>query len=215
MPTIFNVADMPTIFNVFKKELELVKHKTVYDFVTQAFAALCPNYFWYISASTRGHHPPICRTRGGLVHHVKLAVAFADSILDMLGVEDDLTTSQVITAVLLHDMLKRGAVEDETQTWSLGHRAANQDHGRYCARRLTEFHRDHVDAAAAVIQPIITAVRLHMGRWSSFLRPEEIASLQINEVVRTVHLADYCASRALHQYLAERAMDTTMGYLKK
>lgn len=201
----------PTIFNVFKKELELVKDKTVYDFVTQAFAALCPNYFWYIPASTRGHHPPVCRVRGGLVHHVKLAVAFADTLLDMLDIEDDLTVSQTIAAVLLHDMLKRGAVENELETWET-HRQANTDHGRYCADRLTRFHHDHF--VSAIIHPILTAVRLHMGRWTFNVTDLELAWLHTDRVIGTTHFADYCASRALHQYLAERTMDPTMGYLK-
>lgn len=207
--------DEPTIYKVFPKELNLIKNTAIYDFVTKAFAALCPNYFWYIPASTRGHHPPICRTRGGLVHHVKLAVAFADSILDMLCIQDDLTMSQTIAGVLLHDMLKRGAVEDELQTWP-DHHEANRSHGRYCASRLHEFVNAEIYTdQRSLFVPILRAVRLHMGRWTWELRPEEMGELQINEVVRITHLADYCASRALHQYLAERAVDTTMGYLKK
>jgi hypothetical protein len=53
-----------------------------------------------------------------------------------------------------------------------------------------------------------------MGRWTLDVTAEELFELENNIVVRTVHLADYTASRALHQYLAERAMDKElMSYL--
>lgn len=205
----------PTIFSVFPRELDLIKHEVIYNFVTRAFQNLCPDYFWYIPASVRGHHPPICRTQGGLVHHTKLAVAFGDSLLDSLGIDDDLTTSQVIAAILLHDMMKRGQTANEEDTWP-DHKQANRSHGRYCAGQLYKFTGKHdwISADLPMIHPVITAVKLHMGRWTWEVRPEELAELQINEVVRTTHFADYCASRALHHYLAERALDPTMEYLK-
>lgn len=206
----------PTVQNVFAKELELIQDADIKSFVTDIFGELCPSYFWYIPASIRGHHPPICRTRGGLVHHVKLAVGFADTFLDMLGIEDDLRTSQVIAAVLLHDMLKRGATENEIDTWP-EHRVANKDHGRYCAATIERYLDDPQIWWSAGLRikfvSIITAIRLHMGRWTHEITPAEQHELKENIVVRTTHLADYAASRALHQYLAERAVDPSMGYL--
>lgn len=208
------ITESPTIQNVFAKELELIQDADIKSFVIDVFGELCPSYFWYIPASVRGHHPPVCRTRGGLVHHVKLAVAFADSFLD-IHLEDDLRTSQVITATLLHDMMKRGPTENELDTWP-EHRVANRSHGRYCANRLVEYLDDPQTWSPGLrvkLAPIITAIRLHMGRWTWELQPHEAQELIHNEIVRTTHLADYAASRALHQYLAERAIDPTMRYL--
>ena len=206
----------PTIYNVFGKEMSLIRYEAVFNFVARAFEDHCPDYFWTIPASVRGHHPPICRTRGGLVHHVKLAVAFADGFNDMLCIQDEAICSQIISAVLLHDMLKRGATEDENDTWPGSHKVANRDHGRYCATQLTKFLQKNVwgiDALPKLV-PIINAVRLHMGRWTWELRPDEHEELFCDTVVRTCHLADYAASRALHQYLAERVTDPTMEYLR-
>lgn len=211
------MSEEPTVFNVFGKELALIQDADIRMFVQDVFTDLCPNYFWYIPASIKGHHPPVCRTRGGLVHHVKLAVGFADTFLDMLGIVDDLTVSQVIAAVLLHDMMRRGRTEDESDTWP-EHLQARQDHGRYCADRLykpLDEQRQHCRALAVKVPRIIEAVRLHMGRWTLEVTPNERHSFEYDVVVRTTHLADYAASRALHQYLAERAVDMTMGYLKK
>lgn len=200
---------IPSAIDIFGKELALINDVVIYQFVTLAFQHHCPDYFWHIPASQRGHHPPICRLRGGLVHHVKLAVVFADTYLDMLDIDDDDPRhSQTIAAVLLHDIWKRGAHEDELRTFP-NHGVANRAHGRWCANRLsTAMH------IAPEIEPVIQAIKLHMGRWTQDVTDAELSELQYNEVVRTTHLADYAASRALHHYLAERHTDPTMRYLR-
>lgn len=200
----------PTIHNVFDKQLALIRSDAIRDFVTDTFQALCPNYFWYIPASVRGHHPPICRSQGGLVHHVKLAVAFADSLLDMENETEGVIHDQVIAGVLLHDMLKRGPVEDELKTWAT-HREANTNHGRFCADQIVG--NIQVCSLSTLYPPIIRAVELHMGRWTADLTTAEKQLLKDCDVTRLVHAADYCASRALHKFLAERALDKTMGYI--
>jgi hypothetical protein len=207
--------EAPIVWNVFKKELELMQ-TTVKDFVTDCFGQMCPNYFWYIPASVKGHHPPICRTRGGLVHHTKLAVGFADGFCDMWDNQIDmLQRDQIIAGVMLHDMMKRGLTDDELDTWE-DHRQANRGHGRYCANEIIGYLDSQQWRAdeEAKFMPIIKAIELHMGRWTLDVTAEELFELENNIVVRTVHLADYTASRALHQYLAERAMDKElMSYL--
>lgn len=198
----------PDVLSVFSKELLMIEHSSILDFVTTAFDRLCPDYFWTIPASIRGHHPPICRQRGGLVHHTKLATAFADQLLDAADIEDtDLRYSQTIAAVLLHDMLKRGSNEDELVTFP-DHRVANKSHGRYCAFRLFL----HITPTSE-IEPVLRAIELHMGRWTLDIDADALETLRTDEVVRITHLADYMASRALHQLLAERHTDPTMRYL--
>jgi len=203
-----NLSDKPTVFDVFEKELNLITDATVFKFTSLAFQHHCPDYFWTIPASVRGRHPPICRTRGGLVHHVKLATAFADQLLGGLGIDDmDPRYSQTIAAVMLHDMLKRGRPENELNTWA-NHKDANTNHGRYCAAHLQTYL--HI---APEVEPVLRAIELHMGRWTANVTGLELAELTYTEVVRTTHLADYMASRALHQLLAERHTDPTMRYL--
>lgn len=197
----------PAATDVFKSELALIRNEAVHQFVIHAFRYHSPDYFWYISAS---HHPPVCRLRGGLVHHVKLAVVFADTFLDMLDIdEDDPRHSQIIAATLLHDLWKRGAGENELKTFP-NHSVAKGSHGRYCAKYLRS--TTHI---VPEFEPIIRAIELHMGRWTQDVTDAELAELTDNEVVRTTHLADYAASRALHHYLAERHVDPTMEYLKQ
>lgn len=209
----------PTVQTVFAKELALIQDRDIQEFVINVFDALCPSYFWRISASIRGHHPPICRVEGGLVHHVKLAVDYADSFLDMEDWPDHSQVySQVIAAVLLHDMTKRGEMEDPSYTWAT-HREYHERHGRYCTKKIAKYLNERPDnwnraRTLSKLPPILTAIKLHMGRWTGDLTPSEIHAQEHDVVVRLTHLADYAASRPLHRYLSERAIDDTMEYLK-
>ena len=208
------LKEKPTVQNVFDRELCKIRNQSVYMFVVTVFSELCPNYFWYIPASQRGHHLPLCRTRGGLVHHVKLAVRFAASFMEMYPCPPETAFDEVIAATLLHDMMKRGAVEDELVTFG-DHKLANNCHGLYCAKRITDLWynsnwRKVIEDDRAL--RIINAVRNHMGQWTHDYKPEEHVDDDI--VTVTTHLADYAASRSLHKFIGERHTDNTMGYLR-
>jgi len=194
----------PDVFKVFEKELNLVTDEEVFRFTVSAFKYHCPDYFWTIPASVRGHHPAICRTRGGLVHHTKLGVAFAKQLLDGANITcEDPRFSQVIAATLLHDMMKRGSTEDESDF--ADHKTARGLHGRYCAMILARNY-----CITAILEPVIAAIRLHMGRWTKDCSQTELAILEAQDVPRIVHAADYMSSRSL---VYERYMDKTMEYL--
>lgn len=202
--------EQPTVYNVFEKELALIKDADVKGFVIDTFGEMCPQYFWFVSASvTSPRHPPICKISGGLVQHTKLAVTWADTFLDMAGIaERDHRYSRVIAAILLHDMMKRGATEDALETFGT-HKNATLSHGRYCAEQISIFMS--VDSSTDILR----AIALHMGRWTQDVTGPELYRLQHNDVIRITHLADYAASRPLHHYLAERHMDPTMEYLRQ
>lgn len=213
-----DIQEQPTAENVFEKELALISNFEVRYFVTQCFGQLCPNYFWYIPASQRGHHIPVCRTIGGLVHHIKLAVKFAHSFMEMWPNAPETSYDEVIAAVLMHDMLKRGEAEDELVTFE-SHEQASATHGLYCARQIEKLwqaeYRGLLPEDRA--KRIITAVRDHMGRWTNgFVRKQDdiVRNTQEGHIVCiTTHLADYAASRSLHKWIGERYNDESMGYL--
>lgn len=206
------VQQQPTATNVFAHELNWFSLDHVRDFVLHVFGELCPQYFWYIRASQRGHHHPLMRTYGGLVHHVKLALRFARSFSEMSPyVLSELKYNQVLAAVMLHDMMKRGEVEDELQTWS-NHKEAARSHGRYCADQIREHLFD--GNVPFEYQPILDGIRLHMGRWTWEITQDERHELVSNYVVQQTHLADYAASRSLHKWIGERYTDESMGYLQ-
>lgn len=204
------INESPIATNVFEKELVLIKDCETRDFVISVFDEMCPNYFWYVPASvTSPGHPPVCRLRGGLVQHTKLAVTFADTFLDMLNIAPaDVRYSQTIAATLLHDIMNRGATENDLETFE-SHGLATRNHGRYCAEQISMFMQ-----LPPCSWPLIRAIELHMGQWTQDITDYEVNELKTNTVIRTTHLADYAASRPLHHYLAERHTDKSMEYLR-
>jgi hypothetical protein len=200
----------PNAYEVFDKELVLLRNTEIYQFVTKTLVYHVPDYFFYIPASVRGHHPPICRTKGGLVHHVKLAVRIAEELVHSLGIEPDMIEySQIIAGTLLHDCWKRGI--SEVELWSFpDHITANRAHGRYAANQLCKIH-----GYSIATQDIIEAVKYHTGPWTYDITVAEKKKMRANPVIHAVHLADYMASRALHKFLAERCTDNTMSYLEE
>lgn len=203
---------MSKCLQVFAKELALISDWKIREWTQGVFDEIAPNYFWTIPASQRGHHPPICRTTGGLVHHIKLAVEFAHCFVDMWFDFDEAEHDMVIAGVLLHDLFKRGVDEDCLVTFESKSHACNE-HGHYAASRIRSL-MDHSEKLRSLLpakqrDTIIRAVELHMGRWtgSTGYTLAERADLLHNRVVSTVHLADYAASRSLHRFLGERYVD--------
>lgn len=198
--------------NIFDFELHYLSMREIREFVLEIFGELCPDYFWYIRASQRGHHPPLMRTRGGLVHHTKLAVRYADSFCEMYSGLSEKRYNQIIAATLMHDMFKRGAEQDELKTFG-DHKMAARCHGRYAARQIL----DYLEAKGGDIKhwqkDIIRGIELHMGRWTWDVSEEELYELSHDVVPQTTHLADYAASRSLHQWIGERHTDKKMRYL--
>jgi len=211
----------PAVQNVFDKELSKIKDTNIFLFVTQIFDKLCPSYFWYIPASVRGPHLPICRTLGGLVQHTKLTVRFAHSFMEMWPDAPETSHDEVIAACLLHDILKCGKAEYELLTFA-SHKLARASHGVYCAARIKELWEQDRKLRALIPEDrafrIITAIRDHMGKWThGFVRNQEdiVRNTQEGHIVCiTVHLADYAASRPLSKWIGERHTDKTMEYLK-
>lgn len=205
------MKEQPTVENVFKRELGYFTLHDVREFVCHVFGEMCPQYFWYIRASQRGHHHPLMRTYGGLVHHTKLAFRFANAFTEMHPhAMNERTYNQILAAVLMHDMMKRGADRDELVTFG-NHKIAARSHGRYCAEEI----KQHIFDNSVPIEwlPIVEAVKLHMGRWTHEITDEELLLLQNDPVVRYTHLADYAASRSLHKWIGERYTDESMRYL--
>jgi len=184
------------LFATFPDELALLS-PIIRDFVINTFEQRCPDHFWKIPASTSGkYHPAIAHGEGGLVRHVKLAVWWG---LELYHVNPDaLDKSQVVAALLLHDLWKNGA---STVTpfpdgrWPKGSADITKTHGGLLADRLL------ADGSLRFVD-IIYAIGGHMGRWTApeynhytVGNPEHLSS-QIF-LINVVHYADYCASRRL------------------
>jgi len=204
---------MSKCLEVFASELARIEDYHIREMVQHIFDCICPEYFWRIPASQRGHHPLLCRVPGGLVTHVKLAVRFADEFMDAWPAPNPQSRDEVLAAVLLHDMMKRGQYEDEIKTFA-SHAQACAAHGVYCADEIRDFMRIEENRCGVPrnrVNRIITAIRDHMGRWTQGYRRTqgdvERNILSGHIVCITTHMADYAASRSLDRWLAELRLD--------
>ena len=188
---------------VFAEELQSIQDLDVKEFVLNCFEEICPDYFWTIPCSSTGkHHPDISLGEGGLVRHVKLAVWWGETLLQMWPVLPDTAHDETIAALLLHDVLKRGDTENDLDTFET-HADAISKHGIYMAKRIIRLYPTKDQR----LKRIVTAVRDHMGKWTNnFIRTTEDVIRNTKEghiVCITVHLADYCASRKVDAKMLE------------
>jgi len=192
---------MTTAKRIFAKELSYIQDESVRNFVVWAFNVLCPEYFWVIPASQRGHHPRKCQALGGLVMHTKLAVRFGRSFIELWPDPPGTAHDEVIAALLLHDMFKRGSSFNELKSFD-SHEEAKRRHGLFCAERLRWLYKNDSGLRGLIqkdrFRRIVVAVRDHMGKWA-----DGCVQDQINIVSITTHMADYAASRHLDKWLEE------------
>lgn len=95
---------------VFEYELSKIKDDKIREFTRQALEKV-PDYFYEVAASSTGkYHPPLSQGKGGLCRHTKAAVWIALELLnlEMFNKYTDLDRDMIISALLLHDVIKHG-----------------------------------------------------------------------------------------------------------
>jgi len=202
---------VPNAKDVFREELLSIQSVFKRTWVECIFDDLCPAYFWTIPASSTGKHPEACTRPGGLVLHTKLAVRFATSLSEGWHEDDAESRDEIICAVLLHDMFKRGSVSDEAQSFP-DHLTARRGHGRYCADTVNRYLQENPNVRDLISQSshisILNAVKLHMGKWTHEITHQESIYLSCSKVAQFTHLADYVASRHLDKWLYDLGIES-------
>ena len=190
---------------VFKDELNKIQNPKIKDFVLQCFDELCPDYFWTCPCSTSGkYHPKVSLGEGGLVRHVKLTVWWGVELVKMWPTIPETAHDEILAALLLHDLIKNdeGLGEDGRPL----DRSVTGTHGVTLANRIEAYY-DLAGKKDVRFRRIVTAIRDHMGKWTTgFIRTTEDVVQNIKEdhiVCITTHLADYCASRKVDDKMLE------------
>ena len=203
---------------VFVDELQLIKSQEIKNFVLECFNKFCPDYFWTVSCSSTGkYHPAISLGEGGLVRHTKLAIWWGEELLKTWPMLPNTAHDEVIAALLLHDILKRGKTENDLDTFET-HAKAISSHGIYAAKQITELYGPQLNENQR-LKRVVTAIRDHMGKWTggSTRSTKDIVhnTKEGHVVCITVHLADYCASRKVDDKVLELAgvKDESVGDL--
>lgn len=165
---------------MFKEELALINNDEIRA-TTARLLEGAPEYFWSVAASSSGkYHPAYALGEGGLVRHVKAAVKFANHLF----VISDFTEKEqdyIISALLLHDILKHGRDGDVGRTVF--------EHPILAA----EYIRENTSGEYAEV--VSSLVSTHMGQWTTSKYSSEVLQAPQTKLQKFVHECDYLASR--------------------
>jgi hypothetical protein len=193
---------------VFEEELKEITEPNVKRFVLKCFEELTPDYFWDAPASSSGlHHPEISNGKHGLVRHVKLVCWWGKKLEEAMADQSVFLHSTyksrdaIIAACLLHDLQKFGTVMKDGKP-TLPNYAST--HGALLALQMEDIYNNfkiesedgsgpYHDNIDKWLKSVVSAVGLHMGRWSETRLTEHRYGPSLE--TRIVHLADYCASK--------------------
>lgn len=164
--------------------LKWIKNDQIKEWTEEFLKEKVPDYFWEIEASSTGkYHPRYAVEKGGLVKHTRVVFQIA---LDMLDNEvwnfTVLERDIILSAILLHDTMKRGVPETDYTV---------DEHPELVANKIME----ECDSAS-IRGKIAKAIETHMGQWGNRF-PE-------NELQFFIHICDYIASRKYMEVDFER-----------
>jgi len=176
-------------WELFKKELGMIRDEKIRQFAMNAIAIL-PDYFFTMAASTTAkYHPAFALGDGGLVRHTRAVVQWIDEFSRMemwhlTGEERDLA----IASALVHDGWKKG---DGAGKWTV------DNHPVYAVNKMKE---DEILSALLPdeqLETIFGCVASHMGQWNTDKAGNVIMPKPSSKIEKLLHFADFCASRRI------------------
>ncbi len=173
----------------FKTELEYISDDKLRD-DTKYLVSNLPNYFFEIPASSTGkYHPKFASGEHGLVRHTKVAVYFANELMNNSAVNNFTNREKdlIIISLILHDGLKSGKTKEKYTRF---------DHPLLAADYVKD-NQDKLSMTSNDIDFISDAISSHMGNWNVDYKGNEVLPKPKNKYQRFVHMCDYLASRKM------------------
>lgn len=170
---------------IFKTQLRYIKNDDIRE-SAEVMVDLLPDYFFHEAASSTGkYHPAYTLGDGGLVRHVKTAVEMANSLFGIYKFDDE-TKDLIIFALIIHDGLKKGIVEE---------RYTRFDHPILIGNYLKD-NADKLKLSEEQLERIVKMDASHMGKWNTNeYNPGVILPIPKTVEEKFVHMCDYLASR--------------------
>lgn len=168
---------------IFKKELELI-----FDLSIREFTRLCiisaPDYFFVdCPASSSGKYHPISELGpDGTILHTKKVITVAYDLCR--GLECEERRDEILSACLIHDLLKQGVKKT-------GHTMKN--HPRLAADLVEQVQRDTQLLNEDSYNIIRNCVGYHYGPWSANPWKKNLKDYTPAELC--VYMSDYIASK--------------------
>ena len=169
----------------FTKEISYVKNESRRRDL-EYLINLLPDYFFTIPASSTGeYHPKFALTNNGLVKHTKVAVRIAYDLFETVNNFSDDDKDLIIMALIMHDGLKKGIVEEEYTRF---------DHPLLVSKLIME-HSNELEMDINDVRKMCMSIESHMGKWNTNKYSKVELPVPMNEMQRFVHRCDYLASR--------------------
>ena len=171
----------------FEKEISYIKNKDNQDDI-KVLINLLPDYFFSIPASSTGkYHPKFASTKNGLVKHTKVAVRIAYDLFETVNNFTDNDKDLIIMALIMHDGLKKGMVEEEYTRF---------DHPLLVSKLILE-HSNELKMDINSVRRICSMIESHMGKWNTNKYSKVELPIPRDEYQRYVHRCDYLATSAI------------------
>lgn len=173
----------------FKTELEYISDDKLRD-DTKYLVSNLPDYFFEIPAASTGkYHPKFASGEHGLVRHTKVAVYFANELMNNSAVSNFTNREKdlIIISLILHDGLKSGKTKEKYTRF---------DHPLLAADYVKD-NQDKLSMTSNDIDFISDAISSHMGNWNVDYKGNEVLPKPKNKYQRFVHMCDYLASRKM------------------
>ena len=144
------------VWEPLEAEIKMITNPELRTFVEFALEN-APAYFWIDPASKSGrYHPTKSRQVGGIVHHTRMVVYFANALVESMGCEH--WRNEIIAAALLHDSFKNGdGLTKYGTNWSA--------HGANLRGWLEKKSRWGHFADNPSVQKTLDLCSKHMGKW--------------------------------------------------
>lgn len=169
----------------FTKEISYIKNKSKQKDL-EYLINLLPDYFFTIPASSTGkYHPKFAGTNNGLVKHTKAAVRIAYDLFETVNNFTDDDKDLIIMALVLHDGLKKGLIEEEHTRF---------DHPLLVSKLIME-NVNNLEMDIDDVRKMCTLIESHMGKWNTNKYSKVELPVPKTELQRFVHRCDYLASR--------------------
>ncbi len=170
----------------FEQEISYIKDKDKQDDI-KYLIDLIPDYFFKIPASSTGkYHPKFASTEHGLLKHTKVAVRIAYDLFETVNNFTDNDKDLIIMALIMHDSVKKGMVEEEYTRF---------DHPLLASKLIMEHAKD-LKSNIDDVRKICLMIESHMGKWNTNKYSNVVLPLPRDEFGRFVHRCDYLASRS-------------------
>lgn len=181
----------------FTVELNYIEDENIRRFISRCLD-MAPDYFFEMPASTTGkYHPAYTLGKGGLVRHVKAAVRIAAELLQ-IEQYNNLPKDEIIAALILHDVIKKGNANSRYTV--VEHPILATNFISQCFGEEKDKMSHYVSSIGMLeltdsVTCICELIKSHMGQWNTDRSGRAIMPKPETEAEKFVHLCDYLASR--------------------